>query len=176
MWPTIATSIPCSGTLGDFDRLVSRAHELGLKVMIDQVLSHTADSHPWFAESRLNRSSPKSDWYVWADPKADGTPPNNWLSIFGGSAWQWDACRRQYYLYHFLVSQPQMNFHCPAVQEAHLDNMRFWLQRGVDGLRMDACNFHFQGLATSWTNPPAEYQDSTNVSGIQSLWHAGPCL
>ena len=154
---------PLFGSLADFDRLVQRAHELGLKIMIDQVLSHTADSHPWFAESRRDRSNPKSDWYVWADPQADGTPPNNWLSIFGGSAWQWDTRRCQYYLHNFLTSQPDMNFHQPAVQQAHLDNLRFWLERGVDGFRLDACNFHFHDRQLR-NNPPALQRDSTTVS------------
>ena len=154
---------PLFGSLADFDRLVQRAHELGLKIMIDQVLSHTADSHPWFAESRRDRSNPKSDWYVWADPQADGTPPNNWLSIFGGSAWQWDTRRCQYYLHNFLTSQPDMNFHQPAVQQAHLDNLRFWLERGVDGFRLDACNFHFHDRQLR-NNPPALLRDSTTVS------------
>lgn len=137
---------PLFGTLADFDELVSQAHALGLKIMIDQVLSHTSDAHPWFIQSRSGRSSrdnPKADWYVWADPQLDGTPPNNWLSIFGGSAWQWDSGRCQYYLHNFLTSQPDMNFHQAEVQQAHLQNMRFWLERGVDGFRLDACIFHF---------------------------------
>lgn len=166
---------PLFGNLADFDRLVQRAHALGLKIMIDQVLSHTADSHPWFVESRRDRSNPKSDWYVWADPQADGTPPNNWLSLFGGSAWQWDTRRRQYYLHNFLTSQPDMNFHQPAVQQAHLDNLRFWLERGVDGFRMDACNFHFHDRQLR-SNPPATHRDSTTVSdsnpyGMQAHIH-----
>ena len=166
---------PLFGTLADFDKLVARAHELGLKIMIDQVLSHTADNHPWFAESRKDRINPKSDWYVWADPKPDGNPPNNWLAVFGGSAWQWDARRRQYYMHNFLVSQPQMNFHHPDVQQAHLDNVRFWLERGVDGFRMDACNFHFHGRDLQ-DNPPASQRDSMTVSdsnpyGMQAHIH-----
>ncbi len=134
---------PMFGTLKDFDRVVERAHELGLKVMIDLVLSHTSDQHPWFKESRQNRTNPKANWYVWAEPKPDGTPPNNWLSIFGGSAWQWDARREQYYLHNFLTSQPDLNFHELAVQEALLDVERFWLKRGVDGFRLDTINFYF---------------------------------
>ncbi|MES2049101.1 MAG: alpha-amylase family glycosyl hydrolase [Pseudomonadota bacterium] len=134
---------PLFGTLADFDQLVARAHQLGLKVMIDQVLSHSSDQHPWFVESRQNKTNAKADWYVWADPQLDGTPPNNWLSIFGGSAWQWDTRRCQYYLHNFLTTQPDMNFHQLAVQQAHLENMRFWLERGVDGFRLDACIFHF---------------------------------
>jgi alpha-glucosidase len=156
---------PMFGTLADFDRLVERAHELGLAIMIDQVLSHTSDLHPWFIESRSSRDNPKADWYVWADPKPDGTPPNNWLSVFGGSSWQWDTRRRQFYLHNFLASQPDMNFHCPAVRQAHLDNLRFWLERGVDGFRMDACNFHFHDLQLR-DNPPAEVRDSTMVHAV----------
>lgn len=156
---------PLFGSLADFDTLVERAHQLGLKIMIDQVLSHTAESHPWFAESRQSHHNPKADWYVWADPQADGTPPNNWLSVFGGSAWQWDSRRRQFYLHNFLVSQPDMNFHNPLVQQAHLDNMRFWLMRGVDGFRMDACNFHFHDQQLR-ANPPAAKRDNSTVSEV----------
>jgi alpha-glucosidase len=134
---------PMFGTLADFDRLVARAHELGLKVMIDQVLSHTSDQHAWFIESRSSRDNPRADWYVWVDPQPDGSPPNNWLSVFGGSSWQWDTRRKQYYLHNFLVSQPDLNFHNEAVQQQLLDDIRFWLDRGVDGFRFDACNFHF---------------------------------
>jgi alpha-glucosidase len=134
---------PMFGTLADFRALVDRAHELGLKVMIDQVYSHTADQHPWFVESRSSRDNDKADWYVWADAKDDGTPPNNWLSIFGGSAWQWDTRRKQYYLHNFLTSQPDLNFHNPHVQQAVLDCVKFWLDFGVDGYRLDVVNFYF---------------------------------
>ena len=134
---------PMFGTLDDFKALVTRAHELGLKVMIDQVLSHTSDQHPWFIESRASRDNPRADWYVWADAKDDGTPPNNWLSIFGGSAWQWDTRRCQYYLHNFLTSQPDLNFHNPDVQEALLETVKFWLDLGVDGYRLDTANFYF---------------------------------
>jgi alpha-glucosidase len=134
---------PMFGTLADFKTLVNRAHELGLKVMIDQVYSHSADVHPWFVESRASRDNPKADWYVWAAARPDGTPPNNWLSIFGGSAWQWDTRRRQYYLHNFLASQPDLNFHHPQVQDAVLDSVRFWLDFGVDGYRLDVVNFYF---------------------------------
>jgi alpha-glucosidase len=149
---------PMFGTLEDFDRLVSEAHRLGIKVMIDQVLSHTSDRHPWFAESRLSRDNPKADWYVWADAKADGTPPNNWLSIFGGPAWEWDTRRCQYYLHNFLIAQPDLNFHNPDVQRALLDAVEFWLKRGVDGFRLDTVNFyvHSKGLED---NPPASLKD-----------------
>jgi alpha-glucosidase len=166
---------PIFGTLADFDALLKRAHELGLKIMIDQVLSHCSEVHPWFVESRKSRDNPKADWYVWANPKADGSPPNNWLSVFGGSAWQWDARRRQYYMHNFLVSQPDLNFHNPEVQQAHLDNMRFWLQRGVDGFRLDACNFHFHDQALR-DNPPSQVRDNKTVQdnnpyGMQAHIH-----
>ena len=144
---------PMFGTLADFDAVVAEAHRLGLKVIIDQVLNHTSDQHPWFAESRSDRDNPKADWYVWVDPKPDGTPPNNWLSIFGGPAWEWDTRRQQYYLHNFLVSQPDLNFHDPAVQDAVLDESRFWLERGVDGFRLDAVNFYFHD-ALLRDNPP----------------------
>lgn len=134
---------PLFGTLADFDAVLAKAHRLGLKLIIDQVLSHTSIEHAWFQESRQSRDNPKADWYVWADPREDGTPPNNWLSIFGGVAWRWEPRRRQYFLHNFLASQPDLNFHNPAVQEATLDNVRFWLDRGVDGLRLDAINFCF---------------------------------
>jgi alpha-glucosidase len=144
---------PMFGTLADFDRLVAKAHALGLKVIIDQVLSHTSAEHSWFIESRSNRDNPKADWYVWADPREDGTPPNNWLSLFGGCAWQWEPRREQYYLHNFLVSQPDLNFHNAEVRAATLANVRFWLQRGVDGFRLDAINFCFHD-AQLRDNPP----------------------
>ncbi len=144
---------PMFGSLADFDCVIETAHKLGLKVMIDLVLSHTSDQHPWFVESRASRDNPKADWYVWADPKPDGTPPNNWLSIFGGSAWQWDPKRLQYYLHNFLTSQPDLNLHCMAVQDALLDVTRFWLERGVDGFRLDTINFYFADKELR-DNPP----------------------
>lgn len=134
---------PMFGSLADFDVVVATAHQHGLKVMIDLVLSHTSDQHPWFQESKADRTNPKSDWYVWSDPKPDGTPPNNWLSIFGGPAWQWDAGREQYYLHNFLLEQPDLNFHCDEVQDALLAATRFWLDLGVDGFRLDTINFYF---------------------------------
>ncbi|WP_196259725.1 alpha-glucosidase family protein [Pelagibacterium limicola] len=154
---------PLFGTLEDFDRLVEKAHALGLKVIIDQVISHSSDRHPWFAESRISRTNEKADWYVWADPKPDGTPPNNWLSIFGGSAWHWDGRRMQYYLHNFLSSQPDLNFHNPAVQDAVLSEMRFWLERGVDGFRLDTVNFYFHSIGLEDNPPirPEEFNTST---------------
>jgi len=134
---------PMFGTIGDFDALVRRAHDLGLRVMIDLVLSHTSDQHRWFKESRSSRENPKADFYVWADAKPDGTPPNNWLSIFGGPAWEWDTERQQYYMHNFLKEQPDLNFHNPEVQDELLAVARFWLDRGVDGFRLDTINFYF---------------------------------
>ena len=158
---------PMFGTLADFDALVDKAHQLGLKVMIDLVLSHSSDQHPWFAESRQDRTNAKADWYVWADPKPDGTPPNNWLSIFGGSAWQWDGRRMQYYLHNFLISQPDLNFHCPAVQEALLDVARFWLERGVDGFRLDTINFYFADKQLRDNPPlPAEMRNDSIAPAV----------
>ena len=145
---------PIFGTLADFDDLVARAHSLNLKVLIDQVYSHTSDLHDWFAESRADRNNAKSDWYVWADAKPDGTPPNNWQSVFGGPAWTWDARRGQYYMHNFLSSQPQMNLHNPDVQEALLGVAKFWLDRGVDGFRVDAINFAMHDPELK-DNPPA---------------------
>ena len=133
---------PLFGTLKDFDRLVVRAHKLGLKVMIDQVISHTADTHDWFKQSRASKTNAKHDWYVWADAKPDGTAPNNWLSIFGGPAWTWDTRRCQYYMHNFLSSQPDLNFHNPAMLKALLKTVKFWLDRGVDGFRHDTLNFY----------------------------------
>jgi alpha-glucosidase len=134
---------PIFGTLTDFDSLISEAHRLGIRVMIDLVISHSSDRHPWFAESRSSRTNPKADWYVWSDSKPDGTPPNNWLSIFGGSAWAWDPTRMQYYMHNFLTSQPDLNLHNPDVQDRLLEVVRFWLDRGVDGFRLDTINFYF---------------------------------
>lgn len=145
---------PVFGTLADFDALVARAHALGLKVIVDQVYAHTSDLHAWFAASRSGHEGAQTDWYVWADAKADGTPPNNWQSVFGGPAWTWDARRRQYYMHTFLKEQPQLNVHEAAVQEALLGVARFWLERGVDGFRLDALN-HSMHDPLLRDNPPA---------------------
>ena len=144
---------PMFGTLADFDALLARAHELGLRVLVDLVFSHTSHQHPWFAASQSSAADPKADWYVWADPRADGSPPNNWQSVFGGPAWTWNAGRRQYYMHNFLPEQPQLNGHHPAVQKALLDVMTFWLDRGVDGFRLDAINYAMHDRALS-DNPP----------------------
>ncbi|PWJ73600.1 alpha-glucosidase [Pseudaminobacter salicylatoxidans] len=158
---------PMFGTLADFDVLVAEAHRLGLKVMIDQAISHTSDEHPWFRESRASRNNPKADWFVWADAKPDGTPPNNWLSIFGGSAWQWDTRRQQYYLHNFLAEQPDLNFHNRKVQDAVLDATRFWLERGVDGFRLDTINFYFHSAGLEDNPPlPADQRNDTIAPSV----------
>ncbi len=144
---------PLFGNLKDFDELVEKAHTLGLKVIIDQVLSHTSDQHEWFKESRHSRTNDKADWYVWADAKADGSPPNNWLSIFGGSAWQWEPQRKQYYLHNFLTSQPDLNYHCDTLRQQMLKEVEFWLKRNVDGFRLDAINFCYHDKQLR-DNPP----------------------
>jgi alpha-glucosidase len=148
---------PIFGTLADFDRLLERAHALGLRVIIDQVFSHTSDQHPWFQQSRRDRSNARANWYVWADAMPDGSPPSNWQSVFGGPAWAWDARRRQYYLHNFLVEQPDLNVHEPEVQDALLECARFWLERGVDGFRLDAIDYAMHDPAL--TNNPARAVD-----------------
>ncbi|BAQ69051.1 alpha-glucosidase [Rhodovulum sulfidophilum] len=149
---------PMFGSLADFDALVAAAHGLGLRVLIDLVLSHSSDRHHWFVESRSSRDNPRAEWYVWSDPRPDGTPPNNWLSIFGGSAWSWDPGREQYYLHNFLASQPDLNLHCEAVQQAIFETARFWLDRGVDGFRLDTINFYFCDKELR-SNPPLPVED-----------------
>jgi alpha-glucosidase len=145
---------PRFGSLADFDQLIERAHALGLKVIIDQVYSHTSDQHAWFRESRASRDNPHADWYVWADARDDGSPPNNWQSVFGGPAWTWDARRGQYYLHNFLAAQPDLNVHNPRVQDELLECARFWLERGVDGFRLDAVNYAMHDPQLR-DNPPA---------------------
>ena len=145
---------PLFGTLEDFDQLLDGAHARDIKVLIDQVYSHTSDQCPWFNESRSSRTGPKADWYVWADAKADGSPPSNWLSEFGGSAWCWDSRRKQYYLHNFLAEQPDLNLHNAEVQQALLDHATFWLERGVDGFRLDAVSMYTHDRQLR-DNPPA---------------------
>ncbi len=163
---------PLFGTLADFDAMVARAHCLGLRVLIDQVWSHTSDRHEWFAQSRISRTAERADWYVWADPAADGTPPNNWLSVFGGAAWTWEPRRRQYYLHHFLSHQPQLNLQNPDVQDALLETGRFWLDRGVDGFRLDAVDFFTHDICLR-SNPalPAGGPASAKLFGRQLHVH-----
>ncbi len=128
---------PIFGTIKDFEALVKKAHTLNLKIIIDLVLSHTSNQHPWFNDPT------KKDWYVWANKDSNGTPPNNWVSVFGGNAWEWDERYNQYYFHNFLKEQPDLNFHNPEVQEELLDICKFWLDFGVDGFRLDVVNFYF---------------------------------
>ena len=158
---------PIFGTLDDFDELLAEAHRLGLKLIIDQVYSHSSIDHPWFAESASSRDNAKADWYVWADPKPDGSPPNNWQSVFNGAAWTWNARRRQYYLHNFLAEQPDLNLHNPAVQDAMLEVARFWLDRGVDGFRLDAANFYMHDPELR-DNPPSGVRDASRPYDYQA--------
>ncbi len=131
---------PLFGDLNTFDQLVDQAHRRGIRIIVDFVPNHSSDQHAWFIESRSSRDNPKRDWYIWADPQPGGGPPNNWLSVFGGSAWEWDEVSGQYYLHSFLKEQPDLNWRHPAVKEAMFDVMRFWLERGVDGFRIDVAH------------------------------------
>jgi glycosidase len=132
---------PLFGDLATFDRLVAEAHQRNIAVIIDFVPNHTSDQHPWFIESRSSRDNPKRDWYVWKDVRPDGLVPNNWLSVFGGPAWEWDEKTQQYYLHSFLKEQPDLNWRNPQVKAAMFDAVRFWLERGVDGFRLDVAHF-----------------------------------
>ena len=145
---------PLFGTLDDFKALLKAAHARKLKVIIDQVWSHTSSDHVWFQESRQDRTNPKADWYVWADPKPDGAPPNNWQAWFGGPTWTWEPRRRQYFLHNFLSTQPQLNYHNPDVPAAITDVARFWLRLGVDGFRLDVANYYVHD-AQLRDNPPS---------------------
>jgi len=131
---------PLFGSLADFDRLLSEAHERNIRVVIDFVPNHTSDQHPWFLESKSSKDNPKRDWYIWRDPKADGSPPNNWLAHFGGPAWTLDAATGQYYNHSFLPEQPDLNWRNRDVKAAMIDVLRFWLDRGVDGFRFDVAH------------------------------------
>lgn len=144
---------PLFGTMADFDALLAAAHDHGLRLILDLVPNHTSDRHPWFVESQASRDSPKRDWYVWRDPAPDGGPPNNWLSEFGGSAWQFDATTGQYYYHAFLAQQPDLNWRNPEVRSAIYDVMRFWLEKGVDGFRVDVI-WHLIKDAQFRDNPP----------------------
>ena len=144
---------PLFGTLADFDTLVAEAHRLGLKLILDFVPNHTSDQHPWFMESRRSRENAKRDWYIWRDSKPDGSPPNNWISNFGGPAWSFDDTTGQWFLHSFLPEQPDLDWRNPAVQAAMLDALRFWLRRGVDGFRVDVMWLMVKDAALR-DNPP----------------------
>ncbi|GAB3550077.1 alpha-amylase family glycosyl hydrolase [Noviherbaspirillum agri] len=157
---------PIFGTMADFKSLMKRAKSLEIGVIVDMVISHTSEEHSWFKLSRA-RENNKSDWYLWADPKPDGSPPNNWVSVFGGPAWRWDAERRQYYYHSFLSSQPDLNMHNPAVQDAVLAEMDFWLDMGVSGFRFDACNHVFQDEMLRNNPPRPNPGDALHPYGFQ---------
>jgi alpha-glucosidase len=144
---------PIFGDLATFDTLIVQAHQRNLKVIMDYVPNHTSDLHPWFLESRSSRHNPKRDWYVWAEPMPDGSPPNNWLGSWGGSAWEWDDTTRQYYLHSYHKTMPDLNWRNPAVKNAMLDVVRFWLDRGVDGIRIDSAH-RFMKDPQLRDNPP----------------------
>lgn len=135
---------PIFGTMEDFENLVEESHKRGINVIMDYVPNHTSSEHPWFLESRSSKENSKRDWYIWADPKSDGIPPNNWLSIFGGSAWEFDKQTNQYYLHTFVKSQPDLNWRNPDVVKEMLNVLRFWIEKGVDGFRVDAIYFLFK--------------------------------
>ncbi len=155
---------PLFGDLDTFDRLLDRAHQHGLKVIIDWVPNHSSDQHPWFLESRSSRENPKRDWYIWRDPKPDGSPPNNWGSFFGGPAWTFDNATQQYYMHQFVPEQPELNWRNPEVKSAMLDTLRFWLDRGVDGFRMDVIGLIIKDeqLRDNPSNPDAPDNLSEN--------------
>jgi alpha-glucosidase len=144
---------PLFGTMEDFGTLIKAAHQSGLKIILDLVPNHTSDQHPWFVESRGSRDNPKRDWYIWREPGPDGRPPNNWLSEFGGGAWEYDEVTRQYYYHAFLAQQPDLNWRNPAVRQAIFDVMRFWLGKGVDGFRVDVI-WHLIKDSEFRDNPP----------------------
>jgi alpha-glucosidase len=157
---------PIFGTLADFDALLAAAHSRGLKVLLDYVPNHTSDQHPWFIESRSSRDNPRRDWYIWRDARPDGGPPNNWLANFGGGAWEWDEKTGQYYYHAFLREQPDLNWRNPDVQQAMLDVLRFWLDRGVDGFRVDVMHhlvkdseFRDNPLNPSWRPGMSPYRE-----------------
>lgn len=164
---------PLFGTLADFDALLTQAHQQGMKVIIDFVPNHTSDEHPWFQSSRSSRENPMRDWYVWADPRPDGSPPNNWLSVWGDSAWTLDAATGQYYLHSFDRKQPDFNWRNPAAKAAMLEVLRFWLERGVDGFRMDAVLFMMKDplLRDNPPNNEAVHQFHKPRGAYDSLLH-----
>lgn len=150
------------GTLDDFDRLVNEAHARDLRIILDWVPNHTSDLHPWFEAARSSRDNPQRDWYIWSDPRPDGSPPNNWLSIFGGSVWEFDEPTGQYYLHTFLKEQPDLNWDNQEVRRAMFDAMRFWLDRGVDGFRLDALDLLCKDKSFPDNPPNPDYDPATD--------------
>jgi alpha-glucosidase len=160
---------PRFGAMADWERLRDAAHARGLKVLLDHILGHTSTDHAWFQASR-RRQEGKDDWYIWADPKPDGTAPNNWLSVFGGTAWTWDALRRQYYLHDFHTTQADLNFHHPEIQEQMLAEVAFWLEQGADGYRLDTVSHYFHDH-TLHDNPPRAREGAIPENPYALQWH-----
>jgi alpha-glucosidase len=150
---------PMFGTLKDIDELITQAHARDIRIIIDWVPNHSSDQHPWFLESRSSRDNPKRDWYIWKDPRPSGeagkAPPNDWLAVFGGSAWEWDERTGQYYLHSFLKEQPDLNWRNPELRRAMFDTIRFWLEKGVDGFRVDVAHYIMKDPEFR-DNPPAD--------------------
>ncbi len=162
---------PRFGTLADLDRLVAEAHKRGIRIILDLVPNHTSHEHPWFRSSRASRTSPRRDWYIWHDPAPGGGPPNNWMSVFGGPAWTFDETTGQYYLHSFLAEQPDLNYRNPAVVRAMEDVIRFWLDRGVDGFRVDVIHKMVKDAALR-DNPPPAPDDADPVRHYGGQRHA----
>lgn len=151
---------PKFGTMQDFDKLVKAAKKHGIHIILDLVLNHTSDQHPWFIESKKSKDNPYHDWYLWHDPKPNGDPPNNWQAIFGGPAWEFDPELNQYYYHMFYKQQPDLNWRNPAVRAAMLDVFRFWLKKGVDGFRLDVFNAYFKD---------PDFKDNPSKFGIRAF-------
>jgi len=162
---------PLFGTMDDFDELLNEVHSRGMKLLLDLVPNHTSDQHPWFLESKSSKDNPKRDWYIWHDGKEDGGLPNNWLSVFGGHAWEWDDATQQYYYHAFLKEQPDLNWRNPEVQAAMMNVMRFWLDKGIDGFRVDVM-WHMVKDAQLRDNPP--FPGSTYDAGDLIYDHYTP--
>lgn len=159
---------PDFGDMAMMDRLIEEAHKRGIRVILDFVPNHTSSHHPWFIESRSSPDSPKRDWYVWRDPKPEGSPPNNWIGAFGGPAWEWDQGTQQYYLHSFLVQQPDLNWRNPEVERAMHNVLRFWMDRGVDGFRIDVMDRILKDPALG-DNPPQPNREWAKIVGQTAL-------
>lgn len=157
---------PLFGTLADFDRLVAEAHRRGLRVLLDIVVNHSSDQHPWFLESRSSKTNPKRDWYVWREGKRR---PNNWQGVFGGPAWEWDEATGSWYLHSFLKEQPDLNWRNPELRQAVFDDLEFWLKRGVDGFRFDVFNLWFKD--PELRNNPLRFWGWKNPRPYDWQWH-----
>lgn len=162
---------PIFGSLDDFKKLVHKAHQHNMKVLVDFIPNHTSDQHAWFQSSKSSRDNPKRSWYIWSDPKADGSPPNNWKNIFGGSAWEWDAITEQYYLHSFLAQQPDLNWSNPEVQAAMKQVLVFWSELGVDGFRVDAVEWMSKDPSLADDPLDPEYSPDKNPNSYHSLLH-----